>query len=116
MSGKRRLQRQCPPWAAKKCIGKRASSHCMVTDRRAAVCAQALEAAIERGLPRVEAGAQGEHKLQRGYMPSMTHSSHYIRDPLLRSAIDSYLSHERVQIQYTMEALVQHVSPYKDRA
>ena len=80
------------------------------------LCIQALEAAIERGLPRVEAGAQGEHKLQRGYMPSMTHSSHYIRDPRLRAAIDSYLSHERVQIEYTMEALAQHVSPYKNRA
>ena len=77
---------------------------------------QALEAAIERGLPRVEAGAQGEHKLQRGYMPSMTHSSHYIRDPRLRAAIDSYLSHERIQIEYTMEAMAQHVSPYKEKA
>ena len=77
---------------------------------------QALEAAIERGLPRVEAGAQGEHKLQRGYMPSMTHSSHYIRDPRLRNAIDNYLSHERIQIEYTMEAMAQHVSPYKEKA
>ena len=74
---------------------------------------QALEAAIERGLPRVEAGAQGEHKLQRGYMPSMTHSSHYIRDPRLSAAIDAYLSQERRQIKYTMEALEQHTSPYK---
>lgn len=74
---------------------------------------QALEAAIERGLVRVEAGAQGEHKLQRGYLPSLTHSSHYISDPLLRSAIGNYLAQERQQIDYTMEALLQHVSPYK---
>eukprot|EP00955_Chlamydomonas_euryale_P110934 366029-Chlamydomonas_euryale.AAC.6 len=36
------------------------------------------------GLPRVEAGAQGPHKLQRGYMPNITYSSHYIADPRLR--------------------------------
>jgi Peptidogalycan biosysnthesis/recognition len=48
---------------------------------------QALEAAIEMGLPRVEAGAQGEHKIQRGYLPSLTHSSHYIRDPDFRGAV-----------------------------
>ncbi|BDA46053.1 hypothetical protein COCOBI_08-1450 [Coccomyxa sp. Obi] len=74
---------------------------------------QALEAAIERGLARVEAGAQGEHKLQRGYLPSLTHSSHYISNPLLRAAIGNYLAQERQQIDYTMEALLQHVSPYK---
>ena len=45
---------------------------------------QALEEAIARKLPRVEAGAQGEHKLQRGYLPSLTFSSHYIRDPTLK--------------------------------
>ncbi|CAL8462191.1 g1722 [Coccomyxa elongata] len=74
---------------------------------------QALEAAIERGLARVEAGAQGEHKLQRGYLPSLTHSSHYISNPLLRSAIGNFLAQERQQIDYTMEALLQHVSPYR---
>ncbi|KAK9906585.1 hypothetical protein WJX75_004542 [Coccomyxa subellipsoidea] len=74
---------------------------------------QALEAAIERGLPRVEAGAQGEHKLQRGYLPSLTYSSHYIRDRVLRGAIGNYLAQERQQIDYTMDALLQHVSPYK---
>lgn len=61
----------------------------------------------------MEAGAQGEHKLQRGYLPSLTHSSHYIRDARLRSAIDNYLAQERQQIDYTMDALMQHVSPYK---
>ena len=77
--------------------------------------AQALEAAIERGLPRVEAGAQGEHKLQRGYLPSLTYSSHYIASDPLRTAVDRFLQHERAQIDYTMEALLQHVSPYKDQ-
>ncbi len=48
---------------------------------------QAIEEAIQRGLPRVEAGAQGEHKIQRGYLPSLTHSVHYIRDPEFRFAV-----------------------------
>ena len=48
--------------------------------------AQAIEAAIERGLSRVEAGAQGEHKIQRGYLPSLTYSSHYIRDGRVSAA------------------------------
>ena len=63
----------------------------------------------------MEAGAQGEHKLQRGYLPSLTYSSHYVRDGTLRSAIDRFLHHERAQIDYTLEALTQHVSPYKDQ-
>ena len=83
-------------------------------DVRMHACKQALEAAIEAGLPRVEAGAQGEHKLQRGYLPSRTYSSHYVRDGMLRTAVDRFLHHERAQIDYTMEALMQHVSPYKD--
>ena len=49
--------------------------------------AQALEAAIELGLPKVEAGAQGEHKISRGYLPSPTYSSHYIVDPTFRSMV-----------------------------
>jgi predicted N-acyltransferase len=61
----------------------------------------------------VEAGAQGEHKIQRGYLPSLTHSSHYIRDPLLRAAIDKFLQHEQRQIEYTIAAMQELVSPYK---
>ena len=52
---------------------------------------QALEEAIERGLERVEAGAQGEHKIQRGYLPRLTYSSHYICNPLLRERIEGSL-------------------------
>ena len=59
---------------------------------------QAIEFAIERGL-RVEAGAQGEHKLARGYMPVTTHSAHYIADPALRRAIDDYLKRERAYVE-----------------
>ncbi len=56
---------------------------------------QAIEAAIERGLGRVEAGAQGGHKLARGYEPVKTWSAHWITDPGLRAAIADYLERER---------------------
>ena len=56
---------------------------------------QAIDYAIAHKLPRVEAGAQGEHKIFRGYMPSTTHSAHYIADPALRRAIADYLVRER---------------------
>lgn len=56
---------------------------------------QAIEAAIARGLARVEAGAQGEHKLARGYVPVTTWSAHYIPDPEFRRAIEDYLVRER---------------------
>ena len=56
---------------------------------------QAIEAAIARELPRVEAGAQGEHKLARGYVPVPTWSAHFIPDPNFRRAIADYLTRER---------------------
>ena len=59
---------------------------------------QAIEFAIERGLKTVEAGAQGEHKLARGYLPQTTYSAHYIADPDLRRAIADYLRRERAYV------------------
>ena len=56
---------------------------------------QAIDYAIAHKLARVEAGAQGEHKIARGYMPNTTHSAHYIADPALRRAIADYLARER---------------------
>jgi predicted N-acyltransferase len=56
---------------------------------------QAIDFAIQRGLRVVEAGAQGEHKLARGYLPQTTHSAHFIADPGLRKAIADYLKRER---------------------
>jgi predicted N-acyltransferase len=56
---------------------------------------QAIDFAIAHKLSRVEAGAQGEHKLARGYLPVTTHSAHYIADPALRRAIADYLKRER---------------------
>ena len=59
---------------------------------------QAIEFAIQTRLARVEAGAQGEHKLARGYMPVTTYSAHYIADPALRRAIADYLKRERAYV------------------
>ena len=56
---------------------------------------QAIDAAIDRGLTTVEAGAQGEHKLARGYEPTPTYSAHYIPDPAFRRAIADFLARER---------------------
>lgn len=56
---------------------------------------QAIDAAIELGLARVEAGAQGQHKLARGYKPVPTWSAHYITDPGFRSAVADFLTRER---------------------
>lgn len=66
---------------------------------------QAIEWAIARGLHRVEAGAQGEHKLARGYEPIETHSLHRVRDPGFQRALAEYLSRERVVIADEIEAL-----------
>ncbi len=60
---------------------------------------QAMDFAIERGLSCVEAGAQGEHKLARGYRPVMTRSAHYLADPALRRAVDQYLEEERAYVE-----------------
>jgi uncharacterized protein len=59
---------------------------------------QAIDYAIAHRLARVEAGAQGEHKISRGYMPTTTYSAHYIADPALRRAIADYLVRERAYI------------------
>lgn len=56
---------------------------------------QAIELAIELGLPRVEAGAQGGHKLARGYEPVSTYSAHWIADPGFRIAVADFLKRER---------------------
>jgi uncharacterized protein len=60
---------------------------------------QAIDFAIDRKLRFVEAGAQGEHKIARGYLPKITHSAHYIADPGLRRAIAEYLVRERAYVE-----------------
>ncbi len=59
---------------------------------------RAIEYAIEHGLARVEAGAQGEHKLARGYLPVVTHSLHWIGDPGFRRAVEQFLQGERAAV------------------
>ena len=73
---------------------------------------RAIDFAIERGLKRVEAGAQGEHKIQRGYLPRPTYSAHWIEHPGLRSAVSDYLRQERPARLEEMQALSA-LSPYR---
>ncbi|MCL7048087.1 hypothetical protein MKW94_025227 [Papaver nudicaule] len=74
---------------------------------------QAIEAAIELNLSKVEAGAQGEHKIQRGYLPVTTYSSHYILDNDFRSAIGDFVGREATQVKAVIKML--HDSgPFKD--
>jgi predicted N-acyltransferase len=66
---------------------------------------QAIEFAIAHGLRRVEAGAQGPHKLQRGYLPVPTYSAHFIPDPGFARAVAQFLAREREMIAHKMEHL-----------
>ncbi len=70
---------------------------------------QAIDFALSRGLSRVEAGAQGEHKLARGYAPVTTYSAHDIADKGFRRAVASYLDQERKQIAEAIEIYAGHV-------
>ena len=74
---------------------------------------QAIEWAITHGLARVEAGAQGQHKIARGYLPSAVYSAHYISDKGLRRAVDRFLDEERRQVQGEMDWLAEEYSPFK---
>ncbi len=69
---------------------------------------QAIDFAIAKGLARVEAGAQGEHKLARGYLPVTTHSAHYIDHPGLRNAVADYLKRERREVEHIGQVLTDH--------
>lgn len=66
---------------------------------------QAIDFAIARGLARVEAGAQGEHKLARGYLPTETHSLHWLGDPGFADAVARYLKAERAAVAEEVEVL-----------
>jgi uncharacterized protein len=73
---------------------------------------QAIEFAIGRGLKRVEAGAQGPHKLQRGYLPVPTYSAHWIPDPGFRRAVAAFLDRERDMVEQKIEHLAEY-SPFR---
>ncbi|KAK7376397.1 hypothetical protein VNO78_34682 [Psophocarpus tetragonolobus] len=74
---------------------------------------QAIEAAIELNLKTVEAGAQGEHKIQRGYLPVTTYSCHYLIDEEFREAIQDFLIREAAQVKVVMK-LLQESGPFKE--
>ncbi|MEA3009349.1 MAG: uncharacterized protein QOJ91_1041 [Sphingomonadales bacterium] len=73
---------------------------------------QAIEAAIARGLSRVEAGAQGPHKLSRGYEPVPTWSAHYIPNPGFRAAVAEFLAAERRAVADEIGALAE-MAPFR---
>ncbi len=73
---------------------------------------RAIDYAIEHGLKTVEAGAQGEHKIQRGYLPSATYSAHWIAHPGLRRAIGDHLARERPAMEAEMAGLME-LSPFR---
>ncbi|ESY20643.1 MULTISPECIES: GNAT family N-acetyltransferase [unclassified Mesorhizobium] len=75
---------------------------------------QAIDFAIERKLKVIEAGAQGEHKLARGYRPVTMHSAHYIAHPGLRNAVADYLRRERREVERMGEILEEHTPFRKD--
>ena len=73
---------------------------------------RAIDWAIAQGLPRVEAGAQGEHKLARGYLPVQTHSLHWLRDPGFARAVANYLEQERAGVAEDI-ALLSALGPFR---
>lgn len=76
---------------------------------------QAIDFAIRNRLARVEAGAQGAHKLARGYVPVTTRSAHWITHPGLRNAVSDYLDQERRHVEMENRALAEHAPFRKDR-
>ena len=74
---------------------------------------QAIEFAIAHGLKRVEAGAQGPHKIQRGYLPVPTYSAHWIPDLGFRRAVAQFLAREREMVTQKIEHLADHYSPFR---
>ncbi len=74
---------------------------------------QAIEWAIGRGLARVEAGAQGEHKISRGYLPTPVYSAHYIADPALRAPVERFVAQERGNVEREIEWLAEEYSPFR---
>ncbi|MEJ7599818.1 MAG: peptidogalycan biosysnthesis protein [Kofleriaceae bacterium] len=72
-----------------------------------------IDRAIERKIPLFEAGAQGEHKLLRGFLPSPTYSAHWIRHPGLRAAIEDHVEREAVAVQHEIAELSK-FGPYRD--
>jgi predicted N-acyltransferase len=77
---------------------------------------RAIDFAIAHGLKRVEAGAQGQHKIQRGYLPVPTYSAHWIRDRNFARAVEDFLVRERRAVEQEMETLEDELSPFRREA
>ena len=77
---------------------------------------RAIDFAIARGLEWVEAGAQGPHKIYRGYLPRRTYSAHWIADAALRDAVADYLEREREEVDCEIELVGRAHSPYRKEA
>jgi predicted N-acyltransferase len=77
---------------------------------------QAIAFAIAHGIPRVEAGAQGEHKVSRGYLPVPTCSAHWIAHAGLREAVAAFLARERPAVLRSIEAIAEGANPYREVA
>lgn len=74
-----------------------------------------IEYCIEQGMAVFEAGAQGEHKIWRGFVPRLTHSAHWFRDSRFRDAIDDFLRRERAQINQHVKMMSEHL-PFRNAA
>lgn len=73
---------------------------------------QAIEFCIERGIAHFDAGAQGEHKLARGFVPQKTHSAHWLAHPQFAAAVETYLGHEGAAVEEHFSELSER-SPYR---
>ncbi len=73
---------------------------------------RAIDYCITHGLKRFEAGAQGEHKISRGFLPTPTWSAHWLSHPVFSRAVEDFLDHEKNQMDYYMDELGGH-SPFK---
>lgn len=74
---------------------------------------QAIDYALAHGLRQVEAGAQGGHKVSRGYEPSLTYSSHHIEHPDFRRAVEGFLAEERQQMQAEADYIAANMTPFR---
>ena len=76
---------------------------------------QAIEYAIQNNLELVEAGAQGEHKISRGYLPVKTFSCHWFNDEALEKPISDFLVEEEKRVINTLNYLEKNLSPFNDK-
>lgn len=77
---------------------------------------QGIEYCIEQGLKKFEPGTQGEHKIPRGFEPTLTYSAHYIRDERFRAALRPYLQRERTAVNRYADAMREHVPFHREVA